>query len=399
MVIWFLAGLTPANWPISVSAQTYQFDLVHKFATDPEIDDGASFGAGVALQGNTALISATDFDFPEPGAGIAFLYDLDTGEVLREFVPPQIVRDGNFGADVALYDRWAIIGDPGPRLPGQETVRKIYIFDTETGDLAHTLTSPPAFSDELFGDSFVVSDGLLIANSIARTPFMFDIASGEFLRTVVGEGVPLLSRGIIDFDGDLALSPATFESDRAYVVDIPSSQVIHELAGSDDPPPTIDRGAILGDYAVFSDRTQPNGSSLAAGAAYVFDLRTGEQIHKLTPPGQGPSDLFGHRIAMHGELVVISSGLDFGAGVHVFNYLTGEYLTELDPGDISVQDEYGEDLAINDEYILIGAQSQRTTTGADLGAAYVYRYALVPEPGTAGLLILAVAGATVRRRR
>lgn len=94
------------------------------------------------------------------------------------------------------------------------------------------------------------------------------------------------------------------------------------------------------------------GTAFNAGAAYLYDLTTGELRHKLVaaqPLGNGN---FGSRVAVYGNTIAVS-----GDGyAHLFNAATGQQIARLDGGAQAVPRSFGA-VAINDHFLLVAGKS------------------------------------------
>ena len=123
--------------------------------------------------------------------------------------------------------------------------------------------------------------------------------------------------------------------------------------------------------APFRDELDTN-----SGAVYVFDAQTFQELRKLVPLDGAAGDRFGSMIAIDGDLAVIgvpkqdAAGEDSGAA-YVFDISTGNQMMKLAPSITSMGNEFGSSVAINDEYIAVGARHE-LVVGFDAGAVYVF---------------------------
>jgi len=118
--------------------------------------------------------------------------------------------------------------------------------------------------------------------------------------------------------------------------------------------------------------------SLAAdsGAAYLFDARTGSQLYKLKADDAAESDWFGHSVAISGNYAIVGANLADAAGVdsgaaYVFDVNTGAQLHKLVPADAAAGDWFGGNVAIDGNIAVVGA-IYGNTAEAETGAAYVF---------------------------
>jgi hypothetical protein len=114
-----------------------------------------------------------------------------------------------------------------------------------------------------------------------------------------------------------------------------------------------------------------------AGAAHLYDARTGRYLRKLTAPDGQAFDRFGLSVALSGNLALV--GAQFGDGVvvdsgaaYVFNVLTGALVSKLIAPDGVVTDIFGGSVALSGTLALVGANQESNEYGVFAGSAYVF---------------------------
>ncbi|XHC25748.1 MAG: hypothetical protein ACFHWZ_02795 [Phycisphaerales bacterium] len=128
-------------------------------------------------------------------------------------------------------------------------------------------------------------------------------------------------------------------------------------------------------YALIGAPTN-DGDGDSAGAAYVFDYVTGQELMRVTPADIQPNDFFGWDVAGTGQRLFVSA-LNSGFGsnetgsVYVFNLFTGQQLGELVGSDIAEGDGFGLSIAASGSRLLIGAPTDNTPA-EEAGSAYVF---------------------------
>ena len=159
-----------------------------------------------------------------------------------------------------------------------------------------------------------------------------------------------------------------------YLFDLATGQELHKLIASDADQHTYHH---LGLGASLTDELAVSGS--AVEAAYVFDVATGQEVAILTTPDVGPDDEFGRVVAISGHRVVVGAYEDDELGTNtgsafVFDALTGQELLKLQAADASEHDLFGAAVSIDGDRILVGAWSYNTSTyqHPGPGAAYVF---------------------------
>ena len=193
-----LVGARNDNAPYFRAGAAYLFDgstgeLLRTFL-NPTPATGDYFGRSVAaVQGDAAhdnvLIGAPFDDAGETDAGAAYLFDSQTGDLLHTFLNPSPGTDDHFGDSVAGLGRNVVIGASLDDTKGTDA-GAAYLFDGQTGRLLRTFYSP-ATSRGRFGASVTaVGDKVLIGApgddvgaTDAGAAYLFDPATGELLET------------------------------------------------------------------------------------------------------------------------------------------------------------------------------------------------------------------------
>ncbi len=154
--------------------------------------------------------------------------------------------------------------------------------------------------------------------------FIYDAVTGAHLRTL-SQPVPADNVNFrfasIAIDGDLAVIGATFEHIR-----IPGRPIAYN-----------------------------------AGAAYVYELSTGELLHRFVSDTPEKNDLLGSSVDIQGDSVVVGG---WGTA-YVFDARTGAQLAELIPSTTS--DQFGISVSVSESAIVAGSsrdQNQDRVTGA-----------------------------------
>lgn len=112
-----------------------------------------------------------------------------------------------------------------------------------------------------------------------------------------------------------------------------------------------------------------------AGAAYVFDVRSGKQLHKLLPADAGAFELFGISVGLSEGRVVVGCRDDTVANdagaAYVFDAVSGSQLHKLVASDAAASHEFGTALSISGKMVIVGATNAPGAV-AGCGAAYVF---------------------------
>lgn len=295
---------------------------------------------GVTAVGENLLVGFPFDDTFGADAGIAYLVDASTGDVLRTFKSPHPAVDGNFGCSVAAVGNRVLIGAYHEPTEHVKRAGNAYIFDASTGKLLHTLVKPSPAPDDRFGwPATVLGENFLVSSkwddtgaTNAGAVFLYDSQTGELLQAF---RKPQPSAG----DG--------FGNVLAAVGD----------------------NLLVADYN--DDTKGPD-----AGAAYLFDGSTAQLLQTFYNPQPGRKNGFGVTAAALGDNVLIGdksfrpSRADGGI-VYLFDSVTGEVLRTFQNPAPAVDDGFGQSIAVVDGNVLIGANHAHAN-GFNVGAAYLF---------------------------
>jgi hypothetical protein len=273
-------------------------------------------------------------------AGRARLYDISNPaqptEVLQ-LTAPVVGSSKNFGAEIELQGRNALIGAYGERdVPGAA-----YYYDLSDLNSADVRYLVPEDSNpnDFFGASLAMDGNIAIVGGFSGYAYLFDLSSGQQLAQLQSPGANFVGFGR---SVDISVNHAIIWSQQVNAGDDNGAAHLYDISDPTNPVflktligsrPLLERGydgrvAIDGAYAILSARS--------ANSAYLFDI----------------SDL--NNIS---EARLLATNINSGA-------------------------EFGISIDIDGLNIIAGAWGQ-PVAGKRSGAAYVFR---VPEPTTSLLL-------------
>jgi hypothetical protein len=187
----------------------------------------------------------------------------------------------------------------------------------------------------------------------------------------------------VAIDGAHALIGAIGDDDMgslagaAYLFDISTGQQVHKLLAEDGAQ--FDHFgvsvAIDGSYAaVGADSDDDLGNS--SGSAYVFDTATGNQLHKLLPDSGDDNTYFGKSIDISGTVVIVGAPYDNSfayevGAAYLFDANTGQQLRRLLPDDGESGDYFGWSVAIEGSVAAVGAYGD-DDAGDLSGSVYLF---------------------------
>ena len=419
-VAWFVLAVAGALIGCAAGAQA--ITLQHSF-NNPSPDSNDLFGQALSLSGGKALVGALLDGTTGSGSGQAYLFDTATGALLHTFANPTPAANDFFGLSVSLSGNRALIGAQNDDT-GASNSGAAYVFDAITGGLVRTFLNPgplPVGGDNfghavaLFGDRALISaTGDDVGASNAGAAYFFDTVTGALLRTFLN---PTPASGDqfgseVALFGDKALISAIFDdtgatnAGAAYLFDITTGALLRTF---NNPTParndTFGFDIALSGTKALIGATQDDGNGFNEGAAYLFDLATGNLLHTLLIPSpNGDSEFLGEGIALSADRALVGAAFDNSQGpdrgaAYLFDANTGALLQEIFDPEPAINDRFGMALALDGHEALIGAQTDLSGTTRP-GRVFYYADAVeVPGPGTLALMVSGLAGLFASTRR
>lgn len=252
------------------------------------------------------------------------------------------------------------------------------------------LTAADAQDNDHFGFAVAIrGDKILVgatdeegAGSERGAAYLYNTVSGAQLRKLTasdtadgdffGSAVALAEHHAIV--GAPAEDGAGDDRGAAYVYDLATGEETFKLVPS-----------VLEDFATFGDSVSASGAYAIVGApledatgsnrgaVYVFDLTTGTEILRLTAADGVDGDQFGFSVALSGHHAIIGAPKqNTGRGaLYVFDLATGAQVHKFAPGDLATLDAFGHAVDVSGSSIVVGSLG-RDEGGLNRGAAYVY---------------------------
>jgi hypothetical protein len=127
---------------------------------NPVPDDYARFGNYMAMHNNYLIAGVPLYDSDENNTGRAYVFDVATGELISTLKNPNLYAletNDQFGQAVDISDKYAIVGVPFEDNTVSAT-GVAYMFDIFTGELVHTFDNPNPTLDDEFGASVAISE-------------------------------------------------------------------------------------------------------------------------------------------------------------------------------------------------------------------------------------------------
>ena len=355
---------------------------------------GDSFGKRVDVSGDVAIIatrspSPKDFD----------LYDVTTGDQLHMVTPPDPgFISPNWNGQFAIDGNLAVTGV----FDWSSTDANVYLFDVTTGDQLAVI-QPDAEPVGRFAWSVDISgDILIVGASNVNGPgslYVFDVSTPS---APVQLGEPIIPPGLfgksrfawnVGINGTTAIAGTgrdQSDTGAAWLFDL--SPLVAGTGPAVGTKLTADDGVagdwfgggevdIEGNIAIVGSQADIDGFD-NAGAAYLFDVSTGDQLAKLTSDAPGEGYYFGRSVDISGSTAIVA---EYGGG----GVRSAAYLFDVSDPEAPVQiqkitssasdDNFGVFAAIDGNVALVSAHAD-DEVGENAGAVYVFRGPPIVSP-------------------
>jgi protocatechuate 3,4-dioxygenase beta subunit len=192
----------------------------------PEVGD--HFGSGAAGVGNFVLIAAIDDNTGATSAGAVYVFDASNGDLLHTLTSPTPAAEDRFGIDMKVVGGSVLIGNDRDDT-GATDAGIAYLYDIASGELLQTLHNPTPEEDASFARIVAVAGSTALIPSwatfdgvpLAGVVYQFDLASSTVTDAA----------GAYSFAG---LEPGTYEVREivqdGYVQTSPGGDGTHSVA-------------------------------------------------------------------------------------------------------------------------------------------------------------------------
>jgi len=385
-----------ADHAYSQAGRAYAFNaatgaLTGLLASPGAVTDGF-FGHSVAVSGSVATVGAYGESPQVQQAGSVYAF----GPTIAS---PNGVQYGWFGYSVATYGNTTVVGAYGEEVDSNAQAGRVYVFNSVTGALVSTLTSPFPQTDGWFGYS-VATNGTSVlvgaygetddGNASAGNAYIFNAATGALAT------IPVEPHSEADgwygysvaMSGDDALVGAPGENSgsvphagNAYLFAERGIASTRKVLTS---PNAVQRGwfgasvAISGKTAVVGAYGETSEEVPDAGNVYVFSTATGGVDSTLASPSLTVGGWFGYSVAVDGTTVVVGApsepvqGIQQAGNAYVFSATTGARISTLTSPNPQLSGEFGYSVAVSANAALVGAPFETAGRYSQAGNAYVF---------------------------
>ena len=343
--------------------------------------------------------------------------DTDVAEFTLQFWPDwsnpslilTITGSGNSfskSADFNDDNDYIILGAVG------ESTRKAYIYDFN-GTLVYTINNPRSNdTSDAFASGVAISGNVCVVaaagypngNYYGRI-YIYKTVLGDWSDTTLAYTIenPNTTGAIDDqfgavvlIDGNYIVATAVKEdvggpdSGSAYVISAVNGSVLRTINnpnsyGSADNDRFAEFASMSGNYAIISTVYEDTAGG-QTGAAYIFNVTTGNLVKTLPSPIISPDDAFGVSSSIKGNYCVVGArgagGYSSGGGkAYVYKTESGDWsdatllhtLNNTNDYGTSSADNFGAAVALNDSHILVGADQEDAAGVTSVGRVYIFK--------------------------
>ena len=271
--------------------------------------DEVNFGRTISVDDRSALVNR-------------YLFDIRTGELQRTF-DQQSEAPGLIGTSAnAVRSGESILSETGD----EDVNGAAYLFDNETGERIATYSNPnPPPGDNAFYDYFAYEVDFFDDQVLIGNPFRLYEEDGSV------EGVP----------------------GKIYIFDKNSGQIENTLASPTASNGDLFRRQHVGFGRSSTRRCRPGDDTAGrqAGAAFVFDGKSGELLQVLEDPEAGDERRFGSRVDAFEDYGLVSAPRD---GVYLFDLRTGALVQSYSDPTPDAIGGFGASVGIDGNWVIIG---------------------------------------------
>lgn len=371
-------------------------------ATDGATKD--SFGAAVAISGDTALIGAVfDDDLGEDsGSAYIFVREEDgTWSQQAKLLAPEGKAGDWFGSAVAISNDTAIVGAPNALYNGMATgVVHVYTRNGAQWALQATLGPSASVADDQFGYAVAIDGDLIIAGTPGDDEVAMNAGAAYVLKrsgtswTEQEKLIPMPGGEAGFFGASVALSKTTAlvgawddgsgkNAGMAFVYTTDDSMWTPQatLVATDAEAEDIFgySVALSGDIALIG-ASGNDDSGKDSGSAYIFTRNETKwsQDQKLLASDGAAGDTFGYSVSIWNDLATVGAYWDddrgdFSGSAYTFS-MTNAQWSERDkhaPNDGIAGQKFGCSVAVDGDLAIAGAYGD-DEKGVESGSAYVF---------------------------
>jgi outer membrane protein assembly factor BamB len=350
------------------------------------------YGSEVQSDGNLFFIGAHLDNFMGMDSGSVYVYNATTGSLVRQLNGSNTTGAEHFGFSIAASGNLMLIGSPNDTF-GASRTGSAFFFNPNTGAELDYIGPSDDQAFQRFGNSLAVNSTIsLVGAPLLDNPDGSVGAVYAFLNSTMKELTifrPPLPRGNVRFGASLAMNESHFligsygssSPDDTFAGEVYVYSVITGLPTmlltADIPGPASQFGQYVdldGTKAVVGAKTD-NTFGEDAGAVYVFDIISGDQLARIGSPDPHPQANFGSSVSISNGIIAVGADREDAAGessgaVYTFDANTYELIAKSVPDELSAGSKFGASVTQIGQRVIAGADKLLTIT-TDSGNAYI----------------------------
>jgi len=378
----------------TVSAQPCDPDELYTLFSDGSYY-ADSFASDMDADDEWVVVGApSDNEFGQ-SAGAAYVFDLQAGVLLHKLMPDDLEAGDRFGHSVEIENQIIAVSSIGDEHTSTRT-GSVYLFEAQSGDLIRKIPVPEGFVYETsFGRGLALHENLLVVSAIrgrcctrsqAAVVYLYDVDSGELIRSFVPEGASAFdsihSAKVLLNQEQVVVG---WSAQRFSSNDVIYRVVVHDIASGGFryalmPPGSPDEDRITGSIAVDDQRIvlgnfRRNEDLTVSPEVHIFDADTGQHIQELVREDPVPYSSFGTGLALSGAYIAlgVTPGNEISSGaVDLFSLDTLARVGRVLTADQQVGfDSFGANIRIvGDRLVVTGFGNDNDGTYSGSGAVF-----------------------------
>lgn len=287
----------------------------------------AEFGTAVALMNGSPYVGAPLSIANNTNAGAMFVFDA-MGNAGPIFASSDIAPDDQFGYSIAADQNYIVVGAWGNQDSGLFT-GAVYVFSALSGFELHKIVPADATMNNFIGWDVAIEDGVIAIGSPVNfvdgievgAVYLFDASTAVQLDKLSPDdpgGFDQFGYSVAMEDGIVVVG-SRFDDDHGtdsgaiYLFDAATGAQTHKLL----PDITGRLGGNLGQDVSIKNGVVAGGSpgesglgNIEAGAAYLFESFTGNQIARVLVSNGDTGDAFGTSVALHSNRLTVGAPME-----------------------------------------------------------------------------------------
>lgn len=349
-----------------------------------DLEGSDFFGRGMSVSNGTILSSSRGSDTEGAEAGAAYLFSVSTGEqiakiVAEDFGSGESGAGDQFGMMSKISNNYVIIGSPYNDDAGSNA-GSAYIY-TSNGSPSSKLLPGDLSANNYFGGAVAISDTYALVGTYVNAVYVFNPSNGSQLRKITGlAGSTAYFGTSMQIDGNLAILGDYLRNSSegaAYIYNISTGTPVAELFADDFGGSEGSSNENFGRQVDISSNYVAIGAGLdnGQGAVYIYDT-AGTPLRKIVSNDISSGDEFGTYVSISGNyLAVGATGNGYGAA-YVFNITTGSQVLKVTPPvEYTSNIKFGMIVDIDNGLLVVSADAPKNGSAggaANAGTIFVY---------------------------